>query len=76
MKLAHLVDFSSRPDKCIRYSSKSRASCLSKKTTLEAWDLVLQAVEDGEALVHHQHPGGVSYIMPATGSELVLNSGA
>ena len=76
MKSAQLVEFSSRPDKCIRHSSKSRASCLSKKTALEARDLVLQAVEDGEALVHDQHPGGVSYIMPATGSELVLNSGA
>ena len=76
MKSAQLVEFNSRPDKCIRYSSKSRASCLSKKTALEAWDLVLQAVEDGEALVHDQHPGGVSYIMPTTGSKLVLNSRA
>ena len=76
MKTAQLVEFSSRPDKSIRYSSKSRASCLSKKTALEAWDLVLQAVEDGEALVHHQHPGGVSYIMPTTGGKLDLNSQA
>ena len=73
MKSAQLVEFNSRPDKCIGYSSKSRASCLSKKTALEAWDLVLQAVEDGEALVHDQHPGGVSYIMPTTASKLVLN---
>ena len=71
MKSDQLIKFNSRPDKCIRYSSKSRASCLSKKTALEAWDLVLQAVEDGEALVHDQHPGGVSYIMPTTGSKLV-----
>ena len=73
---AQLVEFNSRPDKCIGYSSKSRASCLSKKTALKARDLVLQAVEDGEALVHHQHPGGVSYIMPTTASKLVLNSRA
>ena len=70
---AQLVEFSSRPDKCIRYSGKSRASCLSKKTALKARDLVLQAVEDGEALVHDQYPGGVPYIMPTTASKLVLN---
>ena len=57
-----------KPDKRIGDSGESRAPRLTKKSALQARDLILKTVEDCKALVHHKHSGRVPHVVPATPS--------